>query len=214
MTPTAPKWLEIISWNIGDATSRQACAPEFLSLCVLLLHSVKSLNINSSSYQPDQAPHSPDYVLLVRPPCDLFRTRVFLPIFTGPPSGPVDPARTFLQGLLGRNGDGYFHSFLFTQSFFKVAKLRSLLQISSWQMDESFDPNLSDTTSFHIYNFIKCLREYAHQPALLPAGGMPLIHVKQLAQFIISWFRGMDVQYDLQSSKFDSSILLGPTLST
>jgi hypothetical protein len=91
--------------------------------------------------------------------------------------------------------------------FFQVAKLRSLLQISSWQMDESFDPNLSNTTSFHIYDLIKCLREYAHQPALLSADGMPLIHVKQLAQFILSWFRGMDVQYDVQSSKFDSSIL-------
>jgi hypothetical protein len=74
-------------------------------------------------------------------------------------------------------------------------------------MDESFDATQSDAGSFTIYSFLKALRSHGHLPALLPANGLSLLEMKQLAQFILAWFRSLDVPYGLGTCKFDASIL-------
>jgi hypothetical protein len=74
-------------------------------------------------------------------------------------------------------------------------------------MDESFDATQSDAGSFTIYSFLRDMRTHCHLPALLPAEGLSLLEMKQLAQFILAWFRSLDVPYGLDTSKFDASIL-------
>ena len=203
LIPTAPKWPELLQWSIADTKSRNACAPEFLLLSYLLIHGPSSVDINS-----ELASRSSDdsYTLLVRPPGELFRLRVLLPLFTGTPTGTIDSAKAFLQGLIDQNGEGFFTSY-FTHLFFQAPTLKSLLLVSSWNMDEGFDPLLSDNTSFNIYSFLPSLRSQAHLPPLLPADGLRILAVKQLAQFILAWFRGMDISFGLDRSAFDLSIL-------
>ena len=49
--PSTPKWNEILTWSIARPSSRLACAPEYLTLCILLVHGPALLDINSSTYR-------------------------------------------------------------------------------------------------------------------------------------------------------------------
>ena len=83
------------------------------------------------------------------------------------------------------------------------------MQPGSWRMDDSFDPNDSDASAFHVYNFIPSLRLFAAHLALIPTKGFTCLELRPLASFIHTWFRSMDVAQGFGSAKFDTSILGG-----
>jgi hypothetical protein len=47
--PAAPKWNKILTWLIAWQSTHFACAPEFLMLCILLVHRPIKINLNASS---------------------------------------------------------------------------------------------------------------------------------------------------------------------
>jgi hypothetical protein len=202
-----PKWPDILTWSISNPAGRLSCAPEFLALCLLLIHGPTLLDLNANDYQVRRAFLQPkEKQLLARNPCANFSTRMILPVFHGGATGVVDSARIYMQGMLDRLAEGYFSQF-FTQSFFQATLMKSLMQPSSWRMDDSFDPNDGDSSAFHVYKFIPALRLFAAHPALLPANGFTCLELRPLASFIHTWYRSMDVAQGFVSAKFDASIL-------
>jgi hypothetical protein len=131
-----------------------------------------------------------------------------LPIFSTAAIGVVDSACIYMQGLIDRLGEGYFTQF-FTQSFFQAPVLKALMQPSSWRMDPAYEPSKGDASSFHVYNFLPCLRQFTAHPALLPAEGLTCLELKPLALFTSTWFRSMDVAHGFESAKFDHASMLG-----
>jgi hypothetical protein len=205
--PAPPKWSEILTWSIATPTSRLACAPEYLALCLLLIHGPACLDVNASNYRVRVLLDRPrEKQLLARFPCAHFSTRMALPIFSTAAIGVVDSARIYMQGLIDRLGEGYFTQF-FTQSFFQAPVLKALMQPNSWRMDPAYEPSECDVSSFHVYNFLPCLRRFTAHPALLPAEGITCLELRPLALFISTWFRSMDVAQGFESAKFDDSIL-------
>jgi hypothetical protein len=92
--------------------------------------------------------------------------------------------------------------------FFQNSNIISLLNTESWDMDESFDPRVSDSLHWTVYSFIKCLRAYESHPAILPINGLSFIEAKQIGSFIYySWFRAMDIKEGHQASHFGGLIL-------
>ena len=201
-TTAIPKWSEILNWKLDSATHRTECAMEFLHICFLLAHGPAELVIDNERNLRYLKP----YVLFARGPSELARLRILMPVFSGSHPDQVDPVRTLIQGMIDQQGEGIFTR-SYTSQFFQARTLRALLQIPSWNMDESFDTSQSDSGSFTIYGFLKALRSHGHSPALLPTEGLSLLEAKQVAQFILAWFRSLDVPYGLDTAKFDASIL-------
>jgi hypothetical protein len=199
---TAPKWPDILGWKIESVKTRQECAIEFLHVCFLIIHGPTGLVIDNERMTRALTP----YVLFARAPSELARLRLLLPVFSGSHTDQVDPVRSLLQGMIDQHGEGIFTR-SYTTSFFQARTLRALLSVSSWNMDESFDATQSDVGSFTIYSFLRALRNHGHLPALLPHDGLSLLEMKQLAQFLLAWFRCLDVPYGLDTRKFDASIL-------
>ena len=175
---------------------------EFLHICFLLAHGPAQLVIDNERNLRSLEP----YVLFARGPSELARLRILMPVFSGSHPDQVDPVRTLIQGMIDQQGEGIFTR-SYTSQFFHARTLRALLQLPSWDMDESFDTTQRDSGSFTVYCFLKALRSHAHLPALLPTDGISLLEAKQVAQFILAWFRSLDVPYGLDTAKFDVSIL-------
>ncbi len=205
--PIAPKWSEILTWNLTTPSTRNACAPEYLALCLLLIHGPADMDINLATYRI-QTPldQLTGNRLLARSPCAHFCTRMILPIYAGAGASMIDPARAYIQGMIDQIGEGYFTQF-FTTSFFKAAVVKMLMQPGSWRMDKSFEPSDGDEFSFHVYNLIPCLRQFKAHPALLPAEGFTFLDLKPMALFIFTWFRSMDIDVGFAIARFDRSIL-------
>jgi hypothetical protein len=49
--PATPKWQEILTWAIATPSSRLACAPEYLAICLLLIHGPTIIDINEPNYR-------------------------------------------------------------------------------------------------------------------------------------------------------------------
>jgi hypothetical protein len=205
--PAAPKWPEILTWSISTETSRLACAPEYLSLCLFLIHGPTLLDINAPDYRVRRAFNQPrEKQLLARQPCAHFSTRMIIPIFNGAVIGVVDSARIYIQGLLDRTAEGYFAQF-FTQSWFQSTIVKALMQPGSWKTNHNFDPTEQDASAFQVYNFIPALRAFAAHAPLIPTEGFTCLELRPLALFINTWFRSMDVAQGFDTAKFDTSIL-------
>jgi hypothetical protein len=203
--PVAPKWPEILTWSFLTPVTRQACAPKYLAICLLLLHGPPELDLTNSLYRVGASLRLDDAHPRARPPCQHFCTRMLLPLYHGGTTGVVDPARLCMQGMLDRSSEGYFSQF-FTQSFFTASILKSILQPGSWRMDSSYDPSKGDT-AFHVYQFLPSPRILIAHPALLPAKRLSCLDLKPLAVFIFTFFRCMDVSTGFSKAKFDSSLL-------
>jgi hypothetical protein len=109
--------------------------------------------------------------------------------------------------ILDRPGNGIFGQF-FTQSCFNAPFIKLPLQPACWCVEDNYDPLDTDTsTSFHVYQFITCLRSHSAHPALLPSTGFTCLEMKPLAHFIFTWFRSMDINPSFETAKFDQSIL-------
>jgi hypothetical protein len=206
-----PKWAEILSWSIGSPASRQACAPEYLLMCTLLIHGPQLLDLNRPDYRVRHQFQEAkgERQLLARQPGSLFLTRIMLPVFQAAGPGPVDSARLYMQASLDSRNEGYFAQF-FTSSFFNVGTLKALLQPASWNMEDSFDPTTSDSANFQVYGFVRCLKHYSQHPSLLPTQGLTCLELRPLAQFVYYWFRSMDTPTDFVTNPrahFDHSIL-------
>jgi hypothetical protein len=193
-----------MGWQIDSAKNHLECASEFLHVCYVLAHGPNDLTIENERQQIRAL--TPD-VLFARAPSELAPLRVLMPVFSGSHPDQVDPVRTLIQGMVHQCGEGTFHRSYCASKFFHAKTLRALLLVSAWNMDESFDATQSDAGSFTIYSFLKALRSHSHLPALLPADGLSLLEMKQLAQFILASFRSLDVPCGLDTCKFDASVL-------
>jgi hypothetical protein len=192
-----------MDWKIDTIASRRICSMDYLQLCSLIAHGPSNIDIHSEGVVTKPA----DYVLYARQPNELCcLCSILMPVFYSNLVGSVNAAHNLIQGLVDQNGEGYFTAY-FTHTFFQATNLKRLLLVSSWNMDEGFDPSQSDSSSFTVYYFVHSLRVYAHLPARLHTDGLPLLQVKQVAQFILAWFRSFDVPYGLQDARFDQSIL-------
>ena len=81
--PAAPKWNEILTWSISRPSSYLACAPEFLTLCILLVHGSALLDITAFTYRVRLTfPQPGEKQLLARQPTSMyFNTHTLLPIY-------------------------------------------------------------------------------------------------------------------------------------
>jgi hypothetical protein len=206
-----PKWSEINLWSIVSHVSRQACAPEYLLLCTLLIHGPPLIDINRPDYRVRHAfvEEKGEKHLLARQPGTLFLTRIMLPVFQAAAPGPIDAARLYIQASLDSRNEGYFAQF-FSSSFFQASTLKALLQPASWNMEESFDPATGDSSNFQVYGFVRCLKHYSQHPALLPYNGFTCLELRPLAQFVLYWFRSLDTPADFVTNEiahFDQSLL-------
>jgi hypothetical protein len=206
-----PKWAEILSWSIGSHVSRQACAPEYLLLCTLLIHGPPLIDINRPDYRVRHAfvEEKGEKHLLARQPGSLFLTRIMLPVFQAAAPGSIDAARLYIQASLDSRNEGYFAQF-FSSSFFQSSTLKALLQPASWNMEESFDPATGDSSNFQVYSFVRCLKNYSQHPSLLPYNGFTCLELRPLAQFVLYWFRSLDTPANFVTNEiahFDQSLL-------
>jgi hypothetical protein len=202
LAPSAPQYNEIRDWRMDNAKLRSKCSSEFLMHGILASHGPTEIDINKAAVVTKPLKYS----VFARKPQELWCTRILTPLFGNSITGSVDSARTLIQGIIDINGEGFF-TLYFSHLFFQAPNLKNLLMISSWNMDEGFDPTQLETSGFTVYHFIKSLRAYAHLPAQLPIDGLPLLQVKHISQFILAWFRSIDTPFGLTESKFDGSIL-------
>jgi len=187
------KWSEAGTWTLSSIADRQRCAPVFISLSQLLVHASHT----------DSPPH-----LFIRAPCAAFRQDVLIPTFQGSTPGSfIDSAHQHLQMCMYPNAFAFKDTY--ATSFFEASSLKLVLQPTSWEMAEHFNPMLSDSSSWTVYSFLGCLRSQAsHRDGLLPAQGLTLVEAKHMGMFIVEFFRALDRKSDrTNTAPFDSSLL-------
>jgi hypothetical protein len=197
------RWQDILSWSLASPASRATCADDFKALSCLLIHAGYHSQCAASAAGPSEH-------LLIRAPSVTFRKDVLLPIFTAVPlssSVLITPALLFMKMVMYHQRILHFRT-TYAESFFKCDSLKLCLQVSTWEMEEMFDPTTDTGSSWTVYSYLRCLSSQASTfDGLLPTHGISIIEAKHLGMFTYQLFRSMDMKEPRQTAAFDQSIL-------
>lgn len=194
------KWDEATAWTLDSPAQRARCSDDYKALSCLLVH------IGYDQATADTIT-GPETVLLVRAPGVNFCKDVLIPTFTAKSNTVVAPALAFMRMVLYHQQITHFKR-VYSERFFYSETLKNVLQISNWEMEETFDPCEQTTTAWNVYSFLQCLASQAPTfTGRLPTGGISIIEAKHLGLFVYHFFRAMDMRDPLKAAGFDTSIL-------
>ena len=98
------KWDEITSWNLLSGPAQNACAQEYLMLCLCIIHGPTLLDLFHADYRPNRCFSQLGEKRLYAPSPSLYcSTRLLLPIFsTGASFLPALPVSSTAPGFISR----------------------------------------------------------------------------------------------------------------
>jgi hypothetical protein len=209
-----PNLLDILDWLLSTLHARDLCSTGFKQTALLLCHGLASLDPNQPRlYRPATALTQADYFVLAREPCSQWRTKLFVPLHADkPPTGIVDIMHTYVRTVVDIDGENYFATY-FTGQFFHSDRMAQLVNPTTWDMTEGFDPAHPDTGGFTVCDFIPILKRCSAHPALIPATGLSCLDMKSFSHSILAWFRSMDVDLVGEAPPSFNSSLLGTAAS-
>jgi hypothetical protein len=189
--------------TIYTAEGRGVATDTFMNVCRLLAH-----HSTRRSLLVGQDPVSPDALIYVREPCQLFRREIlahytkvtstggFMSSFLSFMEAILRPAQIQLSGVYDPN-------------FFSGAFLHAFLSVESWMVSEYVLPANVPPATFHVYRLISCLQKYAGHPLRIPTNGLTLLEAKQVGILTYYLFAMMDLTDDgkFSDAKFVGSIL-------